>query len=87
MKKIHTFFGEKYWSCLIARYDEEENVLTFYFHFKDISFWRRIKIALTYVFTPGKFPDMDDMCFIVFKLKAQDKTRMINLIRKLRDDR
>jgi hypothetical protein len=87
MEKMHTFFGNDYSSCLIVRYDEERNVLTCYFHFKKTSFWRRVKIALTYIFTPGKFPDMDDLCFVVFTLQPHDKTRMINLVRKLKDDR
>ena len=85
MEKMHTFFGDHYSSCLIARYDEDRNVLTCYFHFAKASFWRRIKIAVTYVFTPNRFPDMDDMCFVVFTLQPCDKTRMINLIRKLKE--
>lgn len=82
MEKEQLFIGKNIDSSLIAVYDSNRNQVKMYIHLNRISFRKRIVKGLRYIFGSEK-----NGHYQAFALNASNKTRMINLIRKLKDDR
>ena len=78
MEKEQLFIGRDVDSNLIAKYNRSDNEIRFYIHLNRIPFRRRIIKGIMYIFGSEK-----NGHYKAFTLKTENKTRMINLIRKL----